>query len=131
MEVQRGQFAEGPLPTTSLYTRVGGIPYFKALVESFYAKVEADPILRPLYPEDLEPGKNNLAMFLVQLWGGPPYYSMERGRPMLRMRHMPFAIGQRSATRGSRTCAVACWNPVLMRGTPLCCLTTSRRRPRS
>ena len=49
MEVQRGQFAEGPLPTTSLYTRVGGIPYFKALVESFYAKVEADPILRPLY----------------------------------------------------------------------------------
>ena len=33
-------------------------------------------------------------MFLVQLWGGPPYYSMERGRPMLRMRHMPFAIGQ-------------------------------------
>ena len=94
MEVQRGQFAEGPLPTTSLYTRVGGIPYFKALVESFYAKVEADPILRPLYPEDLEPGKNNLAMFLVQLWGGPPYFSMERGRPMLRMRHMPFAIGQ-------------------------------------
>ena len=87
------------MPTTSLYTRVGGIPYFKALVESFYAKVEADPILRPLYPEDLEPGKNNLAMFLVQLWGGPPYFSMERGRPMLRMRHMPFAIGQGGARR--------------------------------
>lgn len=94
MEAQEGRFAQGPQQTGTLYQRVGGIPYFKELVESFYAKVEADPALRPLYPEDLEPGKHNLAMFLVQLWGGPPYYSMERGRPLLRMRHMPFAIGQ-------------------------------------
>lgn len=94
MEIIPGPRDEGTVPYITLYTRVGGIPYFKELVEKFYAKVEADPVLRPLYPEDLEPGKHNLAMFLVQLWGGPPYYALERGHPRLRMRHMPFAIGQ-------------------------------------
>ena len=91
---QQGRFAQGPQQTGTLYQRVGGIPYFTALVDAFYARVEADVVLRPLYPEDLEPGKHNLTMFLVQLWGGPPYFAMERGRPMLRMRHLPFAIGQ-------------------------------------
>ncbi|MDE2802071.1 MAG: globin [Chloroflexota bacterium] len=94
MEGQQEQFVQGPQQEGTLYQRVGGIPYFTSLVERFYERVEADPVLRPLYPDDLEPGKHNLAMFLVQLWGGPPYYAMERGRPLLRMRHMPFAIGQ-------------------------------------
>lgn len=94
MEGQQERFVQGPQQTPSLFTRVGGIPYFTSLVERFYAKVEADPVLRPLYPEDLEPGKAHLALFLVQLWGGPPYYAVERGRPLLRMRHMPFSIGQ-------------------------------------
>ena len=94
MEGRQERFVQGPQQEGTLYTRVGGIPYFTALVERFYARVEADPVLRPLYPEDLEPGKHNLAMFLVQLWGGPPYFAMERGRPLLRMRHLPFAIGQ-------------------------------------
>ena len=94
MEGQQERFVQGPQQAPSLFTRVGGMPYFTSLVERFYAKVEADPVLRPLYPEDLEPGKAHLALFLVQLWGGPPYYAVERGRPLLRMRHMPFAIGQ-------------------------------------
>ena len=85
---------EGAEPQTTLYQRVGGISYFKDLVDRFYGYVVADAALRPMYPDDLEPGKNNLAMFLVQLWGGPPYYSRDRGHPRLRMRHMPFAIGQ-------------------------------------
>ncbi len=89
-----GPEAEGTEPQTSLYQRVGGIEYFKALVERFYTYVAADAVLRPMYPENLEPGKTNLALFLVQLWGGPPYYSRDRGHPRLRMRHMPFAIGQ-------------------------------------
>ena len=39
----------------------------------------------------------------VQYWGGPTTYSDERGHPRLRMRHMPFHIGGRSATAGSST----------------------------
>jgi hypothetical protein len=44
----------GAAPTT-LYERVGGDEYFHALVDRFYEGVEADPVLRPLYPDDLGP----------------------------------------------------------------------------
>jgi hemoglobin len=76
-----------------LYERVGGVPFFVELVERFYVGVEADPLLRRLYPDDLGPGKRSLALFLVQYWGGPTHYSDEKGHPRLRMRHFPFTIG--------------------------------------
>jgi hemoglobin len=81
--------------STTVYEAVGGQPFFDALVERFYEGVEADPRLRPLYPDDLEPGKRSLALFLGQYWGGPTTYSDEKGHPRLRMRHAPFAIGGR------------------------------------
>jgi hemoglobin len=80
-------------PGPSLYERVGGDAFFHALVDRFYRGVESDPLLRPLYPEDLGPGRLNLAEFLVQYWGGPPRYNARRGHPRLRMRHLPFPIG--------------------------------------
>ncbi|MEA2681809.1 MAG: hemoglobin [Chloroflexota bacterium] len=76
----------------SLFARAGGEPWFIALVDRFYERVEADPVLRPLYPEDLAPGRAHLAQFLSQYWGGPATYSEERGHPRLRQRHFPFAI---------------------------------------
>ena len=79
---------------TTLYDRVGGDAFFVELVERFYRLVEDDKVLRPLYPEDLEPGKAHLALFLMQFWGGPPLYSEKRGHPRLRQRHFPFSIGQ-------------------------------------
>jgi hemoglobin len=80
---------------TTVYDAVGGQPFFDALVDRFYERVEADPVLRPLYPEDLGPGKRSLALFLGQYWGGPTTYSEEKGHPRLRMRHGPFVIGRR------------------------------------
>jgi hemoglobin len=80
---------------STLYERVGGDVFFVDLVERFYVGVENDPVLRPLYPPDLEPGKANLAAFLAQYWGRPPSYSAARGHPRLRMRHFRFAIGAR------------------------------------
>src|SRR4051794_24110710 len=77
----------------SVFDRVGGEPFFVDLVDRFYAGVEADPLLRPLYPEDLAAPRRHLALFLAQYWGGPPAYNLERGHPRLRMRHVPFAIG--------------------------------------
>jgi hemoglobin len=79
---------------TSLYERVGGEPFFTALVERFYAGVQEDPVLRPLYPADLGPSIRHLALFLAQYWGGPHTYNAERGHPRLRMRHVRFSIGQ-------------------------------------
>ena len=78
---------------TTVFEVVGGQPFFDALVERFYVRVEADPTLRPLYPADLAPGIRALALFLGQYWGGPATYSDEKGHPRLRMRHAPFVIG--------------------------------------
>jgi hemoglobin len=78
----------------TVFEVVGGQPFFDALVERFYARVEIDPTLRPLYPADLGPGMRALALFLGQYWGGPPDYSAEKGHPRLRMRHAPFVIGE-------------------------------------
>ena len=77
----------------SLYERVGGDAFFASLIDRFYAGVESDPVLRPLYPEDLGPPRRHLALFLAQYWGGPRTYNAERGHPRLRMRHMRFRIG--------------------------------------
>lgn len=78
----------------SFYDEIGGAPTFEAIVHRFYAIVEHDPILRPLYPEeDLGPAEIRFRMFLEQYWGGPRTYSDQRGHPRLRMRHAPFTIG--------------------------------------
>ncbi len=83
---------DDPSAQTTLYERVGGDDFFHDLVGRFYQEVEADPVLRPLYPEDLQPARFHLAEFLVQYWGGPRRYNELRGHPRLRMRH-PFPIG--------------------------------------
>jgi hemoglobin len=79
----------------TLYEAAGGMPFFEALVDRFYAGVEGDPVLLRLYPDpgDLAGARRRLSLFLAQYWGGPPTYSEERGHPRLRMRHAPFAIG--------------------------------------
>ncbi len=78
----------------TIYEMVGGEPTFLRLVDAFYARVEADPVLRPMFPDDLEYGKRWQFLFLSQYFGGPPQYGVERGHPRLRMRHMPFVIDQ-------------------------------------
>lgn len=80
---------------TSFYEAVGGEETFRRLVHAFYEGVAKDPLLRPLYPEeDLTGAEERLRGFLIQYWGGPNTYSQERGHPRLRMRHMPFVIGE-------------------------------------
>lgn len=77
----------------SFYAAVGGHETFVRLVDAFYAGVAADPVLRPMYPEqDLAGAKVRLTLFLEQYWGGPGTYSAERGHPRLRLRHAPFAV---------------------------------------
>lgn len=80
----------------STYERIGGEEIMRRLVDEFYARVEQDPDLRPLFPGDLEPGKQWQFLFLSQYFGGPSDYMVVRGHPRLRARHMPFAIDQRA-----------------------------------
>jgi hemoglobin len=81
----------------SFYEAVGGEETFTRLVHHFYAGVAADPLLRPLYPDDdLADAEIRLRMFLIQYWGGPRTYDEQRGHPRLRMRHAPFHIDARA-----------------------------------
>lgn len=81
---------------------IGGREGIARIVERFYEKVEADIDLRPVYPENLEPGKEKLKLFLVQWLGGPAVYSEKYGHPRLRMRHFPFVIDEKAAGRWLR-----------------------------
>jgi hemoglobin len=90
-----------------VFERIGGLEAFESLVASFYARVAVDELLRPMYPEDLEPGKRHLALFLAQYWGGGDLYDRERGHPRLRMRHAPFPVTPAAAVRWAELMAAA------------------------
>lgn len=79
-----------------LFDRIGSAG-FDQLTRIFYEGVAADPLLKPMYPEeDLGPAERRLRMFLEQYWGGPDTYQQERGHPRLRMRHHEFTIGPKA-----------------------------------
>lgn len=83
----------------TVFERVGGLAAFERLVASFYGRVAVDPLLRPIYPDDLAPAERHLGMFLAQYFGGGQIYSDARGHPRLRMRHAPFAVTPDAALR--------------------------------
>ncbi len=87
--------AHKPADEPSIYELAGGREPLLRMVARFYKGVESDPVLRPLYPEDLSDSEWWTALFIIQYCGGPSDYSNTRGHPRLRMRHYPFAIGQK------------------------------------
>lgn len=84
---------------TTIFELAGGEAAFAQLVERFYARIEQDDALRAMFPADLEPGKRYQFLFLMQYFGGPARYAVERGHPRLRMRHNPFPIDQAARDR--------------------------------
>ena len=81
----------------TVYTRIGGEPAVRALVDRFYRLMDTLPEaqdLRRLHP-DLTRAADSLFKYLSGWFGGPPLYVQERGHPRLRMRHLPFTIGPR------------------------------------
>src|ERR1700749_625310 len=80
----------------TFYEAVGGEETFTRLVHRFYEEVAADRELRPVYPAPgLGPAEEPLLFFLMQYGGGPSTYNELRGHPRLRMRHVPFKIGEK------------------------------------
>ncbi|WP_417220949.1 globin [Arthrobacter sp.] len=77
----------------TFYAEVGGSKTFQRLTELFYEGVANDAEFRTIYPEeDLKPATIRLQLFLEQYWGGPNTYSLNRGHPRLRMRHIPYVV---------------------------------------
>ncbi|MCC3377495.1 globin [Cohnella sp. REN36] len=82
---------------STLYEAIGGAPVVREIVERFYPKVQADPLIGPLFPADIDPVKDKQYLFLTQFFGGPSLYSDAYGHPMMRGRHLPFPITRERA----------------------------------
>ena len=67
------------------------------LVDTFYGLVGKNPDLSPLFPNDLSEIARKQKQFLTQYLGGPALYTEEHGHPMMRARHLPFAVTPKRA----------------------------------
>jgi len=84
------------MPPATPYELIGGETKVRALVDRFYDLMDSEPGfrgIRKLHQPDLAQAREKLFMFLSGWLGGPPLYMQKHGHPMLRARHLPFAIG--------------------------------------
>jgi truncated hemoglobin YjbI/ankyrin repeat protein len=89
----RGTKATAGSKSPSLYERIGSEKVAR-LVAAFYARVDNDPVIRPLYGKTLSCAIHGLTNFMTTWLGGPPVYDLLGAR--LRRRHLPFPIDARA-----------------------------------
>jgi len=78
-----------------LYHAIGGAAGCRALATAFYAHVDRDPILRPLFPSTFTCAIEEFSAFLVQFLGGEAEATQRRWWLSLRESHNRFSIGER------------------------------------
>ncbi len=85
----------GPDITIFNYLKEEGV---RKMVNDHY-ELLVESSIKDMFPpkgELLEGAKRRSADFFVQRLGGPQYYKMSRGNPMLANRHLPFKISPKS-----------------------------------
>ena len=91
----------GELFTRTKYQQLGGMKVISPLVDDFYAIMKSDPKAKDCLltheGRDLKDSGDKLKFFLSGWLGGPQLYLEKFGHPRLRMRHFPFAIGEKEA----------------------------------
>jgi len=91
----------GDAPTP--YEEIGGEDGVRRLSETFYDVIEKhSPHLRAMLPARTDTTRQKFFMYLSGWMGGPPLYERRWGHPRLRMRHMPFSIGDDEAAEWMR-----------------------------
>ncbi len=83
-------------PGKTPYDELGGVAKVREMVDRFYDLMDLEPVyagIRKLHPPSMETSREKLYMFLSGWLGGPGLYMEKYGHPMLRARHLPFAIG--------------------------------------
>jgi hemoglobin len=82
--------------TPTPYAAIGGEPRVRELVDRFYDLMELEPEfagIHAMHPKPNDSSREKLFMFLSGWLGGPDLFIEKYGHPMLRARHLPFAIG--------------------------------------
>ena len=84
------------MDSMDLYGAVGGRDGCTRLSKAFYARVDRDPLLRPLFPgKSLRCAEEAFAAFLAQFLGGPAEDAQQRWSLSLRESHARLEIGPR------------------------------------
>lgn len=84
-----------PMPELrTLYAKLGE-DKIRLLVDTFYNIILTSSISE-MFTQDQDEAKLNQADFLIQVLGGPSYYSDRKGHPRMRMRHFVFVIKEES-----------------------------------
>jgi truncated hemoglobin YjbI len=98
-----------PAIPAKLYDVVGGAAGCQALAKAFYAQVERDPVLRPLFPSTFKCAIEQFSAFLVQFLGGEADATQARWYLSLRESHARFSIGarERDAWLGAMTATLS------------------------
>jgi len=99
-----------PAPSREIFSRMGEDNIVR-MMEDFYGELERSS-LRPLFPADMVGASRKSAAFFIGLLGGPPLYHQRYGNPMMRARHLAFAITPRAREEW-----LACFERVLARAT--------------
>ena len=83
-------------PTQSnAYDLIGGEPTIRHIAKQFYQEMRTRPETQELlaiHPPALDESEQKLFEFLSGWLGGPQLFTQRRGAPMLRARHLNFAI---------------------------------------
>src|SRR6056300_1555821 len=80
------------------YELLGGETKVRELVDRFYNYMDSlneASHIRDMHAKSLRASREKLFLFLSGWLGGPDLYVQKYGHPMLRRRHLPFAIGKR------------------------------------
>ncbi|KAF0814308.1 Group 2 truncated hemoglobin YjbI [Andreprevotia sp. IGB-42] len=79
------------------YHLLGGEAVLRQLVDRFYDIMATDPVaadIHAMHAADTTEIRQKFFEFLSGWMGGPQLFVEKYGHPRLRMRHMPFAIGE-------------------------------------
>lgn len=85
------------MTTITPYEVIGGETAIRTLVNRFYYYMDTLPEakgIRDIHQADLTSAETKLFKYMTGWLGGPNLYIEEYGHPMLRARHLPFAIGE-------------------------------------
>jgi hemoglobin len=106
VHIPAGGAPQGPGPSPEIYAAMGEENMFRMCAD-FYEEIGKSSI-RPMFSDDLPQASKAIAAFLVGLCGGPPLFRQRYGEPMMRARHMAFAIDE-----PARQVWLACFKKVL------------------
>ena len=81
-------------PSKAIFAAMGE-ENIRLMLRDFYLELEQSDI-RAMFPKDVVKASEKSADFFIGLLGGPPYYHQRHGSPMMRGRHMPFAINMQA-----------------------------------